>query len=328
MHNEETSHRDLAMSLLTPEQQDFIMNTLRRGKRTAWLNIMAEMKGIVISPEDDEDTIAQKIGGWILERFDDLGVREGKCECGQPLRYVYHVTHIETKDTLSLGSTCIKTYTGLDAKTVDAVIKGMKVFDLEKEEILKKVINGWQLPFTIPPGVEIPVDIQQHLDYQLPLLDRQIARLKRIILKFQHEQHQQADLTPLSKSRQARKGSETPASAFDLFSAAGETAAGMEVVTSPVSGKEHRREIPNLYVIPDAWKAVIHDKLQQLREKGETHVTSLMMANHVARVFGYEHDRYLTGKPRTYFLVASYMDRLSSLDVLNASLENITYRIK
>lgn len=330
MHIEETSYRDLAMNQLTPAQQDFIMNTLRRGKRSAWLTIMAEMKGIVILPGDDEETIAQKVGGWILERFDDLGSRTGKCECRQSIRYVYHVSNVETNYTYSLGSTCIQTYTGLDSKTVDAIIKGMKVFDLEKEEILKKVINDWSLPFSIPSGMEIPEDIRQHLELELPLLDRQEARLKKLIKAYHEEKRKQ--LTPNEEESDRQHAAATEKCLqFDLFSSMEEvsvvTYTKKNISGSQTSGPITNKEVPNLYVIPDTWKAVIQDKLLALKNEGQKHVTSLMMANYIAKVFGHEQDRYLTGKPRTYYLVAIYMDRLSTLEVLDASQENITYKI-
>lgn len=326
MHIEETSYRDLAMAQLTPEQQDFIMNSMRRGKRSAWINVMAEMKGIVISEEDDEETIVRKIGGWILEGFDDLGARDGKCECGTPIRYVYHVAHIETQDSFRLGSTCIEHYTGLDAKTVDAVIKRMKVIDYEKEEILGKVIEGWTLPFDVPVGLAIPNDIQQHFDHGLPLLERQISRLKKLIVKYNHEHMQQTQdaAAPMLKKQ---KGKELPV--YDLFSSFDEVAPVAELAPTPV--EKYRgggKEVPNLKVIPNEWKTVIQDKLQELSQNGQTHTTALQMAQYVAQVFGHDRDLYLTGKPRTYYWVASYMDTLPNLECLEAYLEDVIYKLK
>lgn len=328
MHIEDVSYRDLAMCQLTTEQQEFIMSTMRRGKRSAWLTIMAEIKGIVLSHEDDEEVIARKIGGWVLDHFHDLGTRDGKCECGQSVRYVYHVTHIESKDSLSLGSTCIERYTGLDAKTVEAVIKGMKVFDFEKDEILQKVVNNWMLPFDVPSDLVVPTDIQQHFDVGLPLLDRQVSRLKKLILKYQHEQKRSIDQPFPSEKTIRKKGVE--ADPIDLFSFMEESAITTEEATSFKIGvpRNGKNEVPNFNVIPETWKAVIQDKLKELKSSGETFVSSLHMSNHVAQVFGYNHDRYLTGKPRTYFWVASYMDKLQSLEVVEASIENITYKSK
>ncbi|MGG0939220.1 hypothetical protein ABHN11_24715 [Brevibacillus centrosporus] len=181
MHSESNEYSDLAFSQLIPLQQEFLRDSMHRGKRTAWLNALAEIKGIVISQDDDDEEIVAKIGGWYLESFADLGTREGKCACGQSIRYVYHVKHAISKESLDLGSTCIETYTGLDEKTVAAVIKSMKKIDLELDEILKKLVNGWRLMLSIPPDLSLPCDIQQHLSLDLPLLDRQVLRLKKLI---------------------------------------------------------------------------------------------------------------------------------------------------
>lgn len=323
MHEEQESYRDLAMSQLTADQQDFIMNTLRRGKRSVWLNVLAERKGIVIAPEDDEEEIARKIGGWILERFHDRGEKDGRCECGTPIRYEYHVMHMESGDHLCLGSTCIEQYTGLDAKTVDAVIKGMKVFDLEKDEILGKVINNWTLPFNIPQDFTLPIDMKQHLDLELPLLDRQVSRLKKLIDKHRVTQTRSFPLEPNNLHGKIRTEQPT----LDLFSHIDEAAVTIEKekrLTFPKN--QGNKEVPYFTETPDSWKAVVDAELQQIKDRGQEQVNALYMANYVASVLGYEQDRYLTGKPRTYFWVASYMDKVSTLEVIEASVENITYR--
>lgn len=56
-----------------------------------------------------------------------------------------------------------------------------------------KIVDGWTLADEgvekIPSGLEIPKDIQQHFDYNVPLLDRQIKRLKELIADFDREQY-------------------------------------------------------------------------------------------------------------------------------------------
>ncbi|PPA84169.1 hypothetical protein C4A76_18205 [Brevibacillus laterosporus] len=323
MHMEEDDYWNLAMKSLSIEQQTFIQQQMRRGKRTAWLNTMAEVKGIVLSPTDDELTIEKKIGGWILENFDDLGVRNGKCECGMSIRYVYKVVHVETRDSFTLGSSCIQTYTGLDAKTVNKVINKMKLIDLEKDEILKKLVNGWRLPIFIPKGLELPTDIKQHLELELPLLDRQLLRLKKLINKSQVEK-QQIILPDVEKKTNKKTQEDIPK--FDLFWGKSEIASTQETMIT--SGRRNKKGVPEIWNIPDSWIAVIHDKLNQLQSSGQLYITSRGMADYVAHAFGYEEDRYLTGKPQTYYLVARYMDHLDRLEVREGSLQDIVYRMK
>lgn len=117
---------------------------------------------------------------------------------------------------------------------------------------------------------------------------------------------------------------------YDLFTAADQLAPTISPPpTLHISIDVNKiRVIPNLTVIPDSWRSVIDEKLQNYRADHSKYVSSLTMANHVASVFGYEQDRYLTGKPRTYFLVAYYMDHHYQLEVVDASVQNITYRLR
>ncbi|WP_126429906.1 hypothetical protein [Brevibacillus marinus] len=315
MHDLEGSIYDRAISLCTVEQQEFINNMMRRGKRTAWLNALAAIKGIVVSPYDDEETIAQKIGGWILYHYEDFGARQGKCECGQAIRYAYHVVHVETGDELTLGSTCIERYTGLDANTVAAIIKGMKVIDLEREEILRKIIAGWKLSFEIPAGLELPSDIQQHLDLQLPLLDRQITRLKKLVDNYNREQRRNDLFAGIQGS-------------IDLL---GSDESEGFFLEDELDGKRignKNEKVPNYSSIPESWANKVNGFIQHAATSGIHTVNALEISNWVAKVFGFDQDRYLTGKPRTYYLVARYLDSHPQLEVVNGNTENIWYRVR
>lgn len=322
--------RDQAMSLLTSEQQNFILNLMKRGKRTAWLNVMAAMKGVVISLDDDEQAIVEKIGGWVLTDFEDLGTRDGKCECGQSIRYVYHVTHVENQKRLVLGSKCIESYTGLDAKTVSEIKNGVKKIDYELDEILDKVVNGWRLNFDVPETITIPNDIQQHLAMGLPLLDRQVARLKVLIDTYYREKQINERLYRFQQTKPIVKhvDEEEP---FDLFSTFEESTPANNASTENENSQTQVKTVTQTK-IPDSWANFIHKTINKLQQEGQVEITALEMAEEVAMSFGYGNDRYLTGKPRTYFLVARYLDEISAiqdvLELVNANKENRWYLIR
>jgi hypothetical protein len=69
-----------------------------------------------------------------------------------------------------------------------------------------------------------------------------------------------------------------------------------------------------------------------LQQGGQVEITALQMAEKVAMNFGYGNDRYLSGKPRTYFLAARYLDEISAiqdvLELVNANKENRWYLIR
>jgi hypothetical protein len=94
------------------------------------------------------------------------------------------------------------------------------------------------------------------------------------------------------------------------------------------NGRFHRT-VPNYNDIPVQWIQSVHGFLEKCREEGRSQITALEVANFIAHEFGYEQDRYLIGKPRTYFLVARYMDSISSekgdLRLIEAGAENRWY---
>lgn len=116
-----------------------------------------------------------------------------------PLRYQYVVKNIKTEDIRKFGITHFEEHTGFPPSLVKQIIKGIEKIDYEKDEILTKLESGWRLEYEqiidIPSEVKIPKDIQQHMDLDLPLLDRQIKRLKQLIAD--HEKLEQETLNEI-----------------------------------------------------------------------------------------------------------------------------------
>lgn len=172
---------------LSSEQKNVLDEKIKRGMKTKWLNVWAKKKGEVLTedqlenPEEAMDTLLE----WILLDYEDhLTVKKDvRCECGRPLRHRYRVLHKETGQVYSLGRVHFEQHTGLSPELVREIMKGLKEIDLERDEILTKVIDNWILPFDIPRNVQIPRDMVEQLRVNIPLLDRQIARLRSLITK-------------------------------------------------------------------------------------------------------------------------------------------------
>jgi hypothetical protein len=170
---------------LSDEQKLVIDTHIKRGKKTEWLNIWAKKKGGVLSEEDlsSPDKAMESLLEWILIEYEDfLTVNsEIRCECGRPLRYRYTVLHKPTGKEYKLGIIHLQQHTGLSPEIVRLITKGLKKIDLERDEILTKIKDNWKLAFDIPTDFEIPKDMQEQLRVNLPLLDRQVERLKSSI---------------------------------------------------------------------------------------------------------------------------------------------------
>lgn len=175
--------------LTLTEQQKIVLNEeIKRGKKTKWLNLWAKKKGSVLTTEDLEnpDMTMNKLLDWVLIDIEDsLTVSPAtKCDCGRPLRYRYTIFHKSTGKIYKLGSVHFAQHTGLSPDLVREITIGLKVIDLERDEILTKVIDKWETPFPIPAEIKVPGDMSEQIRVKLPLLNRQIEHLKKLIFEY------------------------------------------------------------------------------------------------------------------------------------------------
>lgn len=175
---------------LKDEQKHVLDEHVRRGMKTRWLNAWAKKFGNVLTEEDllcPEKAIESL--EWILLDFEDNLIVDGtlRCECNRPLRYRYTIANKSTGEIFRLGAVHFEQHTGLSPDIISLIIKGQKEIDLEKDEILTKVKNGWKIPFSIPVGFNIPGDMEGQINVSLPLLGRQEKRLLALLNKYQEE---------------------------------------------------------------------------------------------------------------------------------------------
>ena len=175
---------DAAYESLLAEQKLFLDEEVIRGKKTNWLNVWAKKLGRELTEKElkNPDQTMQKYLEWRLIGYEDsLRVNPNtKCECGRALRYRYTVENINTKKTYKLGIVHLQDHTGMSPELVKAITQGLKKIDLERDEILTKVIDEWTMPFSLPSKLEIPPDIANQLEIGLPLLERQVAKLYKL----------------------------------------------------------------------------------------------------------------------------------------------------
>lgn len=170
---------------LNDEQKQVLDEHIKLGMKTKWLNILAKNKGAVLTEEEREnpEMAMEKLLDWILLDYEDsLTINPNtRCECGRALRYRYTVLHKSTGKVYKLGSVHFEHHTGFSPELVRLITKGIKEINLERDEILSKVIRRWAFPFNIPITMDIPRDMKDQLRVKLPLLDRQVTRLIDLI---------------------------------------------------------------------------------------------------------------------------------------------------
>lgn len=179
---------DSAYLSLNDEQRKILDEKIKRGMKTKWLNAWCKKKGEVLTEDelDNPQKTMESMLEWILMDYEEDVSRDAdmRCECGRRLKYRYTVLHKETGRIYKLGIIHFQEHTGLEPEMVRLVTKGLKEIDLEHDEILSKIIEKWELPLNIPAGIEIPEDISEQLRVKLPLLDRQVEKLEKLITKY------------------------------------------------------------------------------------------------------------------------------------------------
>jgi hypothetical protein len=294
--------RESLLSLLTEQQRTFILEHVKRGKKTTFANEMAKDKGLVLPTDASIEDIEVLLDEWVLEDYIDNGFinPETPCECGRPLRYQYIVKHKSTEEVRRFGITHFEEHTGIPAEIVNAIKKGFSVIDYEMDELLLKIKSNWSLDeenLLIPDGFIFPKEIRIHLDNHVPLLDRHIQYLRKLVSQFRDERESiKRDVPELKKELtwdfdSAVEEDDQVSFEFDLFEEKEPKAASPTKESLPVN---------NL-------SGPIKDKiLAYLRTVSSTRVIcELLIKNHIVA-----NQRYLTGKPKVYPHVCFFLEGL------------------
>jgi hypothetical protein len=205
----ETDLNDAYLTL-SDEQKLVLDNYIKRGMKTKWLNAWAMKKGAVLTSEELENSekTMERLLDWVLIDYEDsLTINPNtRCQCGKALRYRYTVLDKKIGQVYKLGKVHFAQHTGLSPEIVRLIMKGLKEIDLEREEILSKMISGWSLSIFIPSDLEVPKDIQEQLQVKLPLLDRQESRLWNIVKKYYSDKQPVKKKKEISVKRKATQG--------------------------------------------------------------------------------------------------------------------------
>lgn len=189
MNHLSQQERDSILDSLSEKQKEFVTGYLKRGRKTVFANVLAKDKAGLVQDVNHLQIAEQ----WELVDYIDAGPgwqQDAKyfCECGRPLRYQYIIENKELGQVKKFGIIHFQEHTGISPSLAREIIKGIESIDYEMDEILIKILNEWTLIQEnieeIPPSVIIPNDIQRHLDSDVPLLDRQVSRLKQTIATY------------------------------------------------------------------------------------------------------------------------------------------------
>lgn len=216
--------RNELLLLVTDEQKEYLLNKVKRGRRTIFGNIMAEekvqaIKSVDIDLQEDE----RNVEDWDIVDYVDFGPKNrlGKCACGITLRYMFTVQHKGTNKTITYGKDHLSAFLNLPIKDIDAVMAGLKTIDYELDELLVKIKDddyGYEILSEIPEEIELPKNIKEHVEHRIPLLNRQIRKIERELNKYYAEQLEKVKNEQLEAERvEAAKRVEDYLKAKEIF---------------------------------------------------------------------------------------------------------------
>ena len=185
--------RERILSIVTAEQRDFLENKLKRGRATILRNLMLSEKVHAIKATDDIELgdDEKDVVDWEIVDYFDYGSRLGKCACGNSLRYAFTVEHTKTKKRITYSKFHLAEFLNLKVSDIDEIMNELWKFDNELDELLIKIENkdyGYEILDLLSGKIDIPREIKEHIEYQIPLLERQIRRLGSEILRIEREE--------------------------------------------------------------------------------------------------------------------------------------------
>lgn len=178
----------IAYLSLNDDQRDVLNYFIKSGYKTRWLYILAKNKGLIKSEDEimsmsevDFDILLKNLEWDLINYVDYLSVNpDVRCECGRALRHAYTIKHNPTGKVYVLGRDHFQQHTMISPDDVKEIFKNFKIIDLEKTELLNKIIEhkDYNIDKKINKGFQVPKDMEMQIKVKLPLLDRQIKRLK------------------------------------------------------------------------------------------------------------------------------------------------------
>lgn len=283
--------RDERLKKLSTTQRDFLLHHVKRGKRTVFSNIIALQKGAVLADDLSLDEAEKTLEEWELVEVIDSGFvnDQTRCECGRPLRYQYIVQHKRTNKILKFGLNHFEEHMGLPANVVTEIRKQFMSIDYELDELLEKIennVNHENLFLNWPEDLPIPKDIQEHLDANVPLLERQINRLQKLKSDYFRKQQNVID-----EAKQQISYSAIPDEEFNLFN--------MEIV-------EETANKP-IKINLNENNGQLEEIVYQLVNRG---IYGVMDICHILiNDFGIHSERYKTGRPKLIVQIVNILDK-------------------
>ncbi|PWV95205.1 uncharacterized protein DUF3895 [Paenibacillus cellulosilyticus] len=304
--------RDELLSRLNEEQQQYLTEVLSRGRRTVFANEMARQKGYSIPEGIDVEQIELLLDEWIYTGYIDAGQvsPDLRCECGRPLRYQHQVQHKTTGERKFFGIDHLKEHLTIDASVVSAIKKGFDAIDYELDELLVKLSNDWAADPELLQVAQLPDDVVDHMNLKLPLLDKQVKKLRAI---------RAAELTAAWRRNERQAGLPEPAFKPEKTTVV-EKSESYDLFAWQEEAEEPEAEPPLIeldYALQSRVRTYLRNGVGSARV-----ICEMLIEEHQA-----SDRRFLTGKPKLYPSVCVYIESLDAVKIESISPEDRSYSL-
>jgi hypothetical protein len=302
------NERDELLSRLNEEQQHYLIEVLSRGRRTVFANEMARQKGYSIPEGTDVEQIELLLDEWIYTGYIDAGQvsPDLRCECGRPLRYQHQVQHKSTMERKFFGIEHLKEHLAIDASVVSAIKKGFDAIDYELDELLVKLSSNWAADPELLQVAQLPNDVADHVRLKLPLLDKQVKKLRAI---------RAAELTARLRTEQPPIITFKPEMATVV-----ESSLSYDLFAWQEEAKEQEEE-PPIFDLDYALQSRVRGYLRNGVGSARV-ICEMLIEEHHANG-----RRFLTGKPKLFPSVCVYIESLDATKLESISPEDRAYSL-
>lgn len=167
---------------LLAQQVQFLEQMLTRGRKKAFENVRSHVR-------------RRREGGSIIDQWEFIDYQDAGdawqktsqlyCECGRKLRYQYTLENKQTGLRKSFGLNHLTEHTGIPPELARLIVNELRQLMSEQEELIEKWTTGWTLRSEgitrLPPEDDLPKCILRHLRVHMPLLQRQVKQVKKVI---------------------------------------------------------------------------------------------------------------------------------------------------
>ncbi|WP_336770069.1 DUF3895 domain-containing protein [Bacillus bombysepticus] len=303
--------RERIFQSMSDEQRNYLEDHIRLDRRSMFANELADFKS-------DQQ--------WELIDFIDAGeISDLKCQCGRRLRRQYIVQNSVTGEIIKLGSTHFEEHTGIPKSIAGQVKKGIHKIQYDLDELLskfdRKQLSKGLIASCKEFGVEIPESIDGLNELDLPILDRHIDRLEKMLLDKAYEQQdsilkQTEDIRANKKSKKGKEisdhineestGNQTAYGDFNLMEMIERDSVLSQIIGGTLS-EEAQNEILSY---------ISGDSLQ---------FTTLEICHHLIKNRYIGNERYSTGRPKSHPYVSMFLESLPFVELIEKSWNDRIY---